>query len=169
MTMTVEQRQSLEQEAQAKINDASTRRLGHLEAITKQFALVSGTDRTEAACVLGKLITDSLCEEKGIETKKKWLAEMSKQICGTYCDDRKLMGFILLHHVSLRIPSLKTMGLSCRPSVFKQSGPDWIGKQLQTTCQASRLNGRTRLYHCCKMEQTELDATTRETLTARLG
>lgn len=127
MTMTVEQRQSLEQEAQAKINDASTRRLGHLEAITKQFSLVSGTDRTEAACVLGKLITDSLCEEKGIETKKKWLAEMSKQICGTYCDDRKLMGFILLHHVSLRIPSLKTMGLSWSSKCIQAIGArlDW--------------------------------------------
>lgn len=127
MTMTVEQRTALEQDAQARINDASTRRLGHLEAITKQFSLVSGTERTEAACVLGKLITNALCEERGNEVKKKWLAELSKQICGTYCDDRKLLGFVLLYHVSLRIPSLKTLGLSWAAKCVQAIGAklDW--------------------------------------------
>lgn len=99
-------------ESQATIESNSVRRAGYLETVRTLFSSVSGTGRTETACELGRVISESLCEEKSTTAKKKWMSELAKQICGSYCDDRKLINFVKLHHVSLRIPTLRQVGLT---------------------------------------------------------
>lgn len=111
-TLTQDQKTELESQANAELEAHARRRTGYLELVTKQFSLVNGTDRTENAIALGKTLSNSLNDERSIPTKKKLLEEFAKQVCGNYSDDKKLKPYIVLHHVSLRIPSLKQLGLS---------------------------------------------------------
>ena len=109
-TLTQDQKTELEAQANAEIEAHARRRTGYLEQITKQFSIVNGTDRLENAILLGKTLSNALNDERSIPTKKKLLEEFAKQVCGAYSDDKKLKPYIVLHHVSLRIPSLKTIG-----------------------------------------------------------
>lgn len=103
-------RAELESQANAELEAHARRRTGYLELISKQFSVVNGTDRLENAIQLGKTLSNALNDERSIPTKKKLLEEFAKQVCGAYSDDKKLKPYIVLHHVSLRIPSLKTIG-----------------------------------------------------------
>lgn len=129
----------LAQQAQAELAAKATRRLAYLDAIKTQFSMVSGTDRTELACTLGRSITDSLVEERSIEKKKSWMAELSKQVCGTYADDRKLIGFTILYHVALRVPSLKLLGLSWACKVIGAMGVKLDWKSVTDTMSALQI------------------------------
>jgi len=125
-TLTPKQ-EELAKEAQAALEAHAVRKVGYIEQARMLFSNVNGTGRTAYGIALGKLLSDSLAEERNIPNKKKWMAEMAKQICGAYSDDRKLIEYVKLFHISLRVPVLAELGLTwslkCISSM--KTGFDW--------------------------------------------
>jgi len=133
------EKKALEAQANAELEAQAVRRLGHLEAVKKQFSLVSGEGRTENAIALGQSISNACNEERSIEKKKKLLEEFAKQVCGNYSDDKKLKPFVVLHHASLRIPTLKTLGLSWSLKVVGAMGAQLDWKSMTDTMTALQI------------------------------
>lgn len=102
----------LERDAQQRIDDAAIRIAAQIAEIRKAYSLISGEGRTQQGILLGKLCTDAIVPFKSSAKKKDSLAEIASQVTGRFSDGEKLRDFIVLYHVSLRVPSLKDVSLT---------------------------------------------------------
>ena len=115
-------------QANALVDAGPSRSVSQEETLKILWSNMNGTGRTEYGLEFGRIATERLTSLKSNDARKKSIKDLSVSLTGHISDGEKVMTWLVLYHVSLRLPCIRQLTVTWASLVKSSTSAGWDWK-----------------------------------------